>query len=146
MKRFVDGKETEFTDSDSVRVDTLSDRLVLHSAEGAFSAVSVFSGETALISYKGRQYKVEKSSSRTRASQSGESGELFAPMPGQIVDVRVFPGDRVEDGQKLLVLEAMKTQQPFMAPFAGVVDKVFVETGDQVQEGQMLAVILPSEA
>jgi 3-methylcrotonyl-CoA carboxylase alpha subunit len=59
-------------------------------------------------------------------------------MPGQIVEVYVAPGDRVMPGQRLLVLEAMKMQQPVLAPYRGVVTQVPVARGDQVAAGQLL--------
>jgi biotin carboxyl carrier protein len=51
----------------------------------------------------------------------------------------------VEKGDKILVLEAMKTQQAFTAPFAGVVRRIEVEKGSQVSDGELLAVVEPAE-
>ena len=65
-------------------------------------------------------------------------------MPGSIVEVLVNVGEQVSDGQKLLVLEAMKTQQAFTAPFDGCVSKVSVQAADQVVEGQELIVVEPT--
>ena len=48
-------------------------------------------------------------------------------------------------GQKVVVLEAMKTQQSFTAPFDGVVSEVHVVKGEQVSEGALLAVVDPIE-
>jgi biotin carboxyl carrier protein len=64
-------------------------------------------------------------------------------MPGQIVDVRVSEGDVVEEATTLLVLEAMKTQQPFVAPYNGRVSRLLVKTGDQVADGALLALVEP---
>lgn len=66
-------------------------------------------------------------------------------MPGVIVDVLVAEGDTVTKGQKLLVLEAMKTQQPFTAPFDGKVTKLPITKGQQVIDGATLAVVEVSE-
>jgi 3-methylcrotonyl-CoA carboxylase alpha subunit len=63
-------------------------------------------------------------------------------MPGQVVDVLVAQGDAVEKGQKVLVIEAMKTQQPFLAPFNGTVVTLNAEKGMQVKDGELLASIL----
>ena len=142
MKRFVDGDEVELQTGASVT--TASDRLMVHTPEGTFSAVAVTQGDAVLVSYKGRQYRVEKKSSRPRGAAGAASGEMRAPMPGQIVDVRVVEGDQVTKAQTLLVLEAMKTQQPFTAPFDGVVKKLGAAKGDQVADGALLAVVEPS--
>ncbi len=67
------------------------------------------------------------------------AGRLAAPMPGRIVQVLVGPGDAVEAGQPLLVLEAMKMEHTIKAPSAGVIAAVHYQVGDQVEEGADLA-------
>lgn len=62
-------------------------------------------------------------------------------MPGQIVDILAAEGDTVTKGDKILVLEAMKTQQAFTAPFDGIVQKIAVQKGDQVGDGDLLALV-----
>ena len=66
------------------------------------------------------------------------SGTVKAPMDGAIVDVRVSAGDRVTQGQLLLVLEAMKMEHPLKAGMDGVVKGVQVMAGDQVRNRQVL--------
>jgi acetyl/propionyl-CoA carboxylase alpha subunit len=140
VKRFVDGDEVELEDSGYEAIRD-GDRLMIRTPEGTFSGVAVMHGDAVLVSYKGRQYRVEKKTGRARGAAGASSGELRAPMPGQIVDVRVAEGDAVAKGQTLLVLEAMKTQQPFNAPFDGVVKKVGVAKGDQVIDGALLVLV-----
>jgi len=142
LKRFVDGVEAELTED--TPIDLLNDRVIVHMSDGSYSAVAVKSGDAILVSYKGGQYRVEKKLQRSRKSHVG-SGEMRAPMPGQIVDVRVVEGQSVKLGDVLVVLEAMKTQQPFAAAFDGVVSKVGVAAGDQVVDGQVLAVVRKSD-
>ena len=66
--------------------------------------------------------------------------ELHAPMPGSIISVGVQPGDRVEEGQELCVLDAMKMHNLIRAPRAGVISVVHVSPGQQVQHGDLLLV------
>ena len=66
-------------------------------------------------------------------------GALRAPMPGKIVAVQVKPGDKVEKGRPLVVLEAMKMEHVLPAPFDAVVAELPVKVGDQVSEGVLLA-------
>jgi len=144
MKRFVNGDETELTPSD-VEITEVGDRWIVRTDEGAFSALAVRIGEDVLISFKGRQYRVQPRATQKRGSTVAHSGELRAPMPGQIVDVRNQAGDIVKKGDTILVLEAMKTQQPFSAPFDGIIDIINVAKGDQVVDGMILAIVRKQE-
>jgi propionyl-CoA carboxylase alpha chain len=69
------------------------------------------------------------------------SGSLLAPMPAAVVSVAVEAGQRVERGQTVLVLEAMKMQHTVAAPADGVVTEVHVAAGSQVESGAVLAVV-----
>jgi propionyl-CoA carboxylase alpha chain len=68
-------------------------------------------------------------------------GSALAPMPGGVVRVAVAPGDVVEAGQVLVVLEAMKMEHAVHAPAAGTVLSVEVAEGDQVETGRVLAIV-----
>jgi biotin carboxyl carrier protein len=70
-------------------------------------------------------------------------GEVRAPMPGVVVDVPVEIGAYVDEGQVLVVEEAMKMQMQLRAPFAGRVEVLQVATGDQVEKGTPLVRIAP---
>ncbi|MGZ4448492.1 MAG: biotin/lipoyl-containing protein, partial [Nocardioides sp.] len=74
------------------------------------------------------------------------SGSLLAPMPGTVVRVAVEPGQAVEAGAPVLVLEAMKMQHTVSAPHAGTVTEVHVKTGAQVAAGEVLAVVEGEDA
>jgi len=65
-------------------------------------------------------------------------GSLAAPMPGKIIAVMVKPGDRVEKGAALVILEAMKMEHTIAAPAHGVVKEVHYAAGEQVLEGAEL--------
>jgi len=70
---------------------------------------------------------------------SGES--VKAVLAGNIFKVHVAPGDRVEEGQPLLVVEAMKMETAVSAPRGGTVSDVFVREGDVVAVGDALVTI-----
>jgi biotin carboxyl carrier protein len=66
------------------------------------------------------------------------ASEVRAPMPGTVVDVQVGAGDRVETGQDLCVLDAMKMNNRIRASREGTIGEVLVTTGQQVQHGDLL--------
>ena len=68
-----------------------------------------------------------------------------APMPGTIVAVKVAPGDRVEAGQALLIMEGMKMELTLAAPVAGTVERVLCAAGDTVEAETVLVDIRPEE-
>ena len=67
--------------------------------------------------------------------------ELKAPMPGLLVNVLVQPGDTIEAGRPLAVLQAMKMENELSLPFPGTVREVRVQPGQTVEQGQVLVVV-----
>jgi biotin carboxyl carrier protein len=63
---------------------------------------------------------------------------IVAPMPGKIVRALVRAGDRVEAGQGLLVVEAMKMQNEICSPKSGIVERVLAKEGQPVTAGEVL--------
>ncbi|MBS1700787.1 MAG: hypothetical protein JST12_03935 [Armatimonadetes bacterium] len=141
MRYFLNGEPVEF--EESFEVSQLPDRLQVRTTQGSFSALAVRDGDAILVSYRGNQFRLETRVARSQASGGAKSGEYRAPMPGQIVDVLVEVGASVAKGQKILVLEAMKTQQPFVSPFDGVLTKLSAVKGAQVASDELLAVVEP---
>ncbi len=78
---------------------------------------------------------------RNNGSEASDtaSGSITSPMPGRVIAVAVAAGDRVQKGQKLLTLEAMKMEHSLTAPFDGVVAELGVSEGQQVQVDALLA-------
>jgi biotin carboxyl carrier protein len=98
------------------------------------------------VAVQGRRFAVEvEDPRRSRRKAAGVLGEgrqsVTAPMPGKVVRLLVSAGDRVEAGQGLLVVEAMKMQNEMKAPKAGVVAALSVREGDAVAAGEVLAAI-----
>ncbi|KIJ45948.1 hypothetical protein M422DRAFT_74953 [Sphaerobolus stellatus SS14] len=68
-------------------------------------------------------------------------GGIRAPMPSLVVEVKVSPGDKVERGQAIVILESMKTETVLRADSAGVVKSVGCKNGEMVEEGKELVEI-----
>jgi biotin carboxyl carrier protein len=65
--------------------------------------------------------------------------QILAPMPGKIIRVLVQAGEKVEAGQGLLVVEAMKMQNEIHSPKSGTVERLLVKEGQPVNAGEVLA-------
>ncbi|WP_323022001.1 acetyl/propionyl/methylcrotonyl-CoA carboxylase subunit alpha [Pararhodobacter sp.] len=76
----------------------------------------------------------------------GGDGRVLAPMAGSVVQVLVAEGARVEKGQTLAVLEAMKMEHPLRAPIAGRVTALTLTPGAQVRARQILIEITPEDS
>lgn len=74
------------------------------------------------------------------AAPAGAAGAVTvkAPMPGNILDVKVKAGDSVKAGDTLLILEAMKMENEISAPQDGTIASVNVRKGDVVNSGDLL--------
>jgi pyruvate carboxylase subunit B len=75
------------------------------------------------------------------APAAGSGTEITAPMPGTVMKVLVSEGDSVAEGDTVIVMEAMKMEQPIKAPAAGTVQAIEVSEGDTVDTGQVVVVI-----
>jgi acetyl/propionyl-CoA carboxylase alpha subunit len=97
----------------------------------------------------GYRFETEALDERTRsirdlsAATAGPTGPapIIAPMPGLIVRVNVNPGDKVEAGQGLVVMEAMKMENELRATAAGTVRSVEVSPGTAVEKGTLLVAL-----
>jgi len=87
----------------------------------------------------GGSWKLERIDPLDVATESGSGhGGLRAPMPGRVIALLVEPGQKVEKGAPLLILEAMKMEHKLTAPARGAVKAFFCATDDQVSEGAEL--------
>ncbi|MFH7564484.1 acetyl/propionyl/methylcrotonyl-CoA carboxylase subunit alpha [Oceanimonas smirnovii] len=93
--------------------------------------------------YQGQRFDLRKVADEAGATQHSAGGSLTAPMPGLVAELKVAEGDRVAEGQTLLVLEAMKMEHPIRAPMAGTVAAIHFRAGEQVSEGDELLRLEP---
>ncbi|GAB6906341.1 putative biotin/lipoyl attachment protein [Desulfosarcina cetonica] len=67
--------------------------------------------------------------------------EITAPMPGTIVKLKVKKDQEVAEGETLLLLEAMKMENPIVTPVSGKIADILVDIGDQVATHQLMVMI-----
>ncbi|MGI6515075.1 MAG: acetyl-CoA carboxylase biotin carboxyl carrier protein subunit [Syntrophomonadaceae bacterium] len=66
---------------------------------------------------------------------------IESPMAGKVIEILVEVGQSVEEDDEVIILEAMKMENPVYAPESGVVKEIKVEVGKKVEEGEVLMVL-----
>jgi biotin carboxyl carrier protein len=97
-----------------------------------------------------REYQVEvspremvgnaKGSNATTQSAllSKSVSEILAPIPGIISEVKIAKGDSVKTGDVLIVIEAMKMENPIKSPRDGVIREVLIQKGQEIKTGDLM--------
>ncbi|AHY46910.1 Acetyl/propionyl-CoA carboxylase alpha subunit [Rubrobacter radiotolerans] len=137
----------------SVRGESYAVRLLSRLGERAYLTVDglparVGVGERSVtVSLEGEEFEVRRVPPPVPAGGGSEAGAegLVAPMPGTVVSVNVEEGEQVREGQLLLVLEAMKMEQPVTAPHDGTVVSLPYGKGDLVSGGDVLVEVLSGD-
>jgi pyruvate carboxylase subunit B len=101
------------------------------------------------VTLRGERFEVQVEDERTRRLNAGRklpampAGELAvtAPIPGLVVKVLVNAGDAIQEGQALVILEAMKMENEIRALRSGVIKKVEVAAGQRVEQNGILLVL-----
>ncbi len=69
------------------------------------------------------------------------SQTVTAPMVGKIVDIKVKVGDKVQEDDEIIILEAMKMEMPIVAPASGTIKEILVKVGQTCETDMPLATI-----
>jgi biotin carboxyl carrier protein len=143
LEVLVDGRPL---DLDYHEVDELGQVVLLR--DGRSYALSIEGDESrAAVTLAGHFHDVRLEDERERAAHAAErsttqrGGVVSSVMPGVVVDLLVKVGDRVEKGQPLLILSAMKMQNEVAAPAPGVVSSLHVAPGEPVGVGARLVTL-----
>lgn len=96
------------------------------------------------VELKGRLTSARPSRRQPRSQPAPAAiggGAIVSPMTGRIITVNVRPGDEVQEGNILLVIEAMKMENEVIAPRPGKIKELSVAAGARVTEGDLLLVL-----
>ena len=141
-KIIVDGKTFQVTRQDiSVQV---GGRPYTVEVSGDQATVDGITYPIAVSGAGGAVAAAPKPAARKRATTAvavKDPGQVAAIMPGKILRVEVAEGDQVEEGDVLIVLEAMKMENELCAKKSGVVKEVTVAPGDDVEMDELLVVV-----
>jgi 3-methylcrotonyl-CoA carboxylase alpha subunit len=120
--------------------------LVADLAGQKVKGVVVQQGDLLTVFAGGRSHtlRVRADAAGTEEQERGDQ-RLTAPMPGKVIAVLVQPGERVERGRPLMILEAMKMEQTVTAPRSGTVGALNFGPGAQVREGAELLTLVEEE-
>jgi geranyl-CoA carboxylase alpha subunit len=88
--------------------------------------------------HQGRAWTFECPPTHRAAGPEAGSGAVLAPLTARVLQVMVTPGQTVQAGERLLVLEAMKMEHTLTAPFTGVVRELLAQAGGQALKGALL--------
>ena len=104
-------------------------------------------GQRRYVSLGGEAWTLQPPDPRAaaRVGAGAAGGSLTATMPGRVLDVLVAPGDRVQKGDTLVLLEAMKMELRIQAPADGQVSRVLCAAGEVVERGQVLVEMASSD-
>jgi len=125
-----------------VSVEFISGDEILLNIEGRIHNVIVNSNTLFYSVYvNGRFFKIEKKSASQILGKKGaklKKRDIKTSMPGRIVKVFMKEGDKVKEGQAVLVLEAMKMQNEIKSPQSGIITKINPTAGDYVEAAALL--------
>ena len=114
-------------------------RLQVTAGDVTHSGNAIPSGDEVWVTINGEVFVFQVTQGTRRSQAASSAQDAFSPpMAATVVRIAVKPGDRVEDGDVLIALEAMKMELPIRAPRAGVVRAVNCREGELVQPGQVL--------
>ncbi|WP_322030923.1 acetyl/propionyl/methylcrotonyl-CoA carboxylase subunit alpha [Paraburkholderia sp. J76] len=94
--------------------------------------------DTLHVFHAGEAWTFEQISARKNRLDDEGTGAVVAPMTGRVLELAVREGERVEAGQRLLALEAMKMEHTLVAPMSGIVAEIRAQAGGQADKGALL--------
>ena len=146
VRKVVDEKETKRKDADAAAVEpgqsyavTVNNKKYTMTFDDNKAIVD---GKVFVVDMHAEDGNVAAAAAADAPSApAGETTDVKAQMPGAVIKVVAPSGTHVDEGQPILILEAMKMEMKVLSTVSGTVSEIKVSVGDQVDEGQVLATI-----
>jgi biotin carboxyl carrier protein len=111
-------------------------------------------GDTWIVEIEGVSFNVKSEGRLSNSKQSRKrggskrklSGKISSSIPGKIVSLNVSLDQIVEQGEVIMILEAMKMQNEIQAPISGKVVEINCESGDSIEANMPLIIIQPQDS
>ncbi|MFC2129966.1 biotin/lipoyl-containing protein [Bacteroidota bacterium] len=137
----INGEKKSF--STKIISDNIISMFIKDSSKNIYSAED---DNNIYVSLEGESFVFEKVKDEEKSFDGQEEGsgdrqEVLPPMPGSIVKVLVEKGQTVEEGEALIIVEAMKMETSLYAALDGIVTEINVEAGEQVDSDIVLIVV-----
>jgi Pyruvate/oxaloacetate carboxyltransferase len=110
---------------------------------GKLEEVQLYPIAEALVSGQAKQSGAAQSSGATRPRPEKE-GDAVPPMPGKVSKILVKEGDKVEKGQTVAIVEAMKMENEIHAPISGIVKGIYAQPGENITPDEVIVRIEPA--
>ena len=135
--------------TDNVRIEIIGGagiKLITKVNDCTMVSLACQSGAQLMASIEGRQFVASNLLAKNAQSHdSGDGRQVAAPMHGNVVEIFVAEGDKVQSGARLLVLEAMKMQHETLAQIDGTIAKILVVANQQVGADDLMIEITTEE-
>ena len=114
----------------------MSEWLIVKIADRLARVAVAKDGNATWAFFDGRVWKIEAPAEGGRPRATGRrDASVMAPMPATVIAINTAPGQAVNEGETVIVLEAMKMELPIRAPRGGVVKAIHCTIGELVQPG-----------
>jgi biotin carboxyl carrier protein len=126
--------------SSSQSIDSQTQRIQYSSVEGGTQLLWIYAKvDKRILSWPGGSIEIECSDlSEGSAAAAGSIKPLKLTMPGKVLSIKVREGEIVENGQGLIIVEAMKMENLLLASSKAKVEKILVKEGDRLESGTIL--------
>ena len=147
-----DSFEYDFKDSDTNKLDLLNlsnSKLHVINNNKSFNITleeSNFLNKEYVVNVNSNRYSLKISNELDvlikqlgfSVGSSKKANDIKAPMPGLILSINVKVGQKVNEGDQLLILEAMKMENSISSPKEGIVKSVHIKSGETVEKGTLM--------